>query len=277
MTPRAPTTGERARWIAVGNVATGFLAFGNVVTGVIAIGNVARGFIAVGNVAIGVIAVGNVGVGILGGFGATLGFGLLAGAGVAALPVLGGVGGVVTLSQEAPVAAILPIVGWLLFSYLMPGRREAPAGPDLIPLDLIRRGELGEGWIAGRARRAGEGAVRVDQPGGSVELAAPPEVMRALGEPGGRGGRGRGGLEGRRALALVRGEERLAPHEGGYREGGQRELVLTCAALAPAPPRRWPWATPGEVQWWLARAFRVGAALGVVGLLIKLFRALAGG
>ena len=251
---------QRARWIAVGNTATGFLAFGNVVTGVIAIGNVARGVIAIGNVAVGVIAIGNVGIGILGGFGATVALGLVSGAGVVAGPVLAGGAGVVSFTEGAPLAGVLVLFGWLLASYAMPGRRAAlPPGPALTPLDELQRGERREGWIAGRARRAGEAAVRIEQRGGGVDLAVGREVLPVL-----------AALEGRRVLALVRVEERIAPHEGGYRAAGQREQELTCAALARAPAREPPWASAGEVQWWLARAFRAGAVIGAIGLGIKL-------
>jgi hypothetical protein len=52
---------------------------------------------------------------------------------------------------------------------------------------------------------------------------------------------------------------------------------LGCAAIEPAPRRDPPWANADHLQWWLARAFRVGAVVGALALGIKLAFAWAAG
>jgi hypothetical protein len=244
----------RARWVAFGNVATGFIAFGNVVTGFIAIGNVARGFIAIGNVAIGVIAIGNVGLGIVCGFGATVSLGLFAASGVVALPALDGIAGVVNLAQAAP---ILPVVAWLLASVIYPGRRTPPSGAALTPLSRLRSGDASEGWIRARADRSPDGALRLAADGAVLEVPASPEVLGALDDLARAAG------PRPHVIALLRAEEVLREQDVGYREAGQRERVLACAALDPAPPATPPWLSADDVQWWLARAWRAGAVVAV--------------
>jgi hypothetical protein len=255
---------DRTRWIATGNTATGFIAIGNVVTGFIAIGNVARGFIAIGNVAVGVIAIGNVGFGVAGGFGATVGLGLVAGSGVLALPVLRGFAGVANAAEMGPLSALLPIAAWLIASFIFQGRRTPPSDPPLTPLQRLRSGEAGEGWIRARAARGPEGALRLTAGRASLDVPASPEVLDALDALVAVAG------PRPRVIALLRAEERLRDRDnGGYREAGQRERMLACAALHPAPARVLPWASPADVQWWLGRAWRAGIVVALAGLILQ--------
>ncbi|WP_437280016.1 hypothetical protein WME90_05495 [Sorangium sp. So ce375] len=250
---------QRARWVDAGNIANGFLVFGNVVTGFIAIGNVARGFIAIGNVAVGVVAIGNVAIGVLGGFGATIAVGAIAGAGVIALPVLDGVAGVTSMLDVHPLLSVLPICLWVFAARVLPGQRAPRLGPEpeLAPLSSVLRGERSEGWVRGRVERTSGGALRLTQRGRTVELPATPEALRAGAAllPEGRGAR---------LFALVRAEEHVRGGEGGYRAAQERERVLTVADLLAPPAWVPPWINGAEVQWWLARAWDVGAAVAVV-------------
>ncbi|WP_437327742.1 hypothetical protein [Sorangium sp. So ce381] len=259
---------ERARWVDAGNIANGFLVFGNVVTGFIAIGNVARGFIAIGNVAVGVVAIGNVALGVVGGFGATIAVGAFAGAGVLALPVLDGVAGVASLLDLNPFLSVLPIALWLFAARVFSGQRAPRLGPDpeLASLSSVLGGERSEGWVRGRVERAGDGALRLAQRGRSVELPATPEALRAAAAllPEGRGAR---------LFALVRAEEHVRGGEGGYRAAQERERVLTVADLLAPPAWVPPWINGAEVQWWLARAWNVGA---VVALVLRAAQLIAG-
>lgn len=250
----------RARWFDAGNTATGFFVMGNVVTGVIAIGNVARGFIAIGNVAVGVIAIGNVGFGILGGGGATVALGLFAASGVIAIPVLEGFAGITNLEQTSPLFSLIPIALWALGSRLFPGKRAPRPGPALTAPEALERGEAQEGWIRARASRVDAGSIRLVARGRTFEVPASPEALGALSALAG---------ERPRVVALLRAEERIRQHEGGYREAGDRERVLVCAGVEAAPEPVVPWADGGELQWWLAWAWRVGAVVGFLGLMAK--------
>ena len=236
---------DRTRWIAGGNTATGFIA--------------------IGNVAVGVIAIGNVGFGVAGGFGATVGLGLVAGSGVLALPVFRGFAGVANAAEMGPLSALLPIAAWLIASFLFQGRRTPPSGLPLTPLQQLRSGEAGEGWIRARAARGREGALRLTAGRASLDVPASPEVLDALDALVAVAG------PRPRVIALLRAEERLRDrdHEGGYREAGQRERMLACAALDPAPAPVLPWASPGDVQWWLGRAWRAGIVVALAGLLLQ--------
>ncbi|MCC6552108.1 MAG: hypothetical protein IT372_03675 [Polyangiaceae bacterium] len=255
-------TEPRPRWIAFGNIATGFIAIGNVVTGVIAIGNVARGFIAVGNVAVGVIAIGNVGLGIAAGFGATISLGLVSGAGVLTLPVLAGVAGIANLGALTPAVGLVPILAWIAASYLLPGERAPRPEPALTPLRRVLSGEVAGGWIRARAERMPDGALRLRAGFRTLGVPASPEALDALEALG----------PGRpEVIARLGVEERLRGEaEGGYRDAAPRERVLVCASILPAPPPVLPWSTHSEVQWWLARAWRAGALVGAVLLAVKL-------
>ncbi|XXY46387.1 hypothetical protein WME91_40945 [Sorangium sp. So ce269] len=252
-------TAQRARWVDAGNVANGFLVFGNVVTGFIAIGNVARGFIAIGNVAVGVVAIGNVAFGVVGGFGATIAVGAFAGAGVLAFPVLDGAAGVVSALEVSPILSVFPIVLWVLAARLFRGQRAPRLGPspDLTPLRALLRGERAEGWVRARVERAGGGALRVKQGGAAVELPATPEALGAGSAliPEGRGAR---------LFAYLRAEEHVDGGGSGYREAQQRERVLAVADLVEPPAWVPPWSSGAEAQWWLARAWDVGAVAAVV-------------
>ncbi|WP_437836618.1 hypothetical protein [Sorangium sp. So ce1153] len=252
-------TVPRARWVDAGNVANGFLVFGNVVTGVIAIGNVARGFIAIGNVAVGVVAIGNVAFGVVGGFGATIAVGAFAGAGVLAFPVLDGAAGVANALELNPVLSVFPIVLWVLAARLFRGQRAPRLGPspDLTPLRALLRGERPDGWVRARVERAGGGALRVEQGGAAAELPATPEALGAGGAliPEGRGAR---------LFAYLRSEEHVGGGGSGYREAQQRERVLAVADLVEPPAWIAPWSSGAEAQWWLARAWDVGAVAAVV-------------
>lgn len=256
----------RARWFDAGNTATGFFVIGNVVTGVIAIGNVARGFIAIGNVAVGVIAIGNVGFGILGGGGATVALGLFAASGVIALPVLEGAAGITNLEATSPLFSLIPIALWAVASRVFPGQRAPRPGPALCNPAALERGEIHEGWIRARAELAAEGRIRLVLGRGALELQAAPEALSAL--AGLRAMAAQSG-EQTRVVALLRAEERIRQHEGGYREAGERQRVLVCAGVEAAPEPVVPWTDSGELQWWLARAWRVGALVGFVGLMAK--------
>ncbi|WP_434045772.1 MULTISPECIES: hypothetical protein [Sorangium] len=249
---------ERARWVDAGNMANGFLVFGNVVTGFIAIGNVARGFIAIGNVAVGVIAVGNVAFGVVGGFGATIAVGAFAASGVLAFPVLDGTAGVVSALDLNLLLSLFPIVLWILAARLFRGQRAPRLGPspELTPLRALLRGERPDGWVRARVERAG-GALRLAQGGAEVELPAAPEALGAAGAliPEGRGAR---------LFAYVRAEEHVGGGGSGYREAQRRERVLTVADLVQPPAWVPPWSSGAEVQWWLARAWDVGAVVAAV-------------
>ncbi|AUX20484.1 hypothetical protein SOCEGT47_009560 [Sorangium cellulosum] len=254
-----PSGAPRARWFDAGNLANGFLVFGNVVTGFIAVGNVARGFIAIGNVAVGVIAIGNVAVGVVGGFGATIAVGAIAAAGVFGFPVLDGVAGVASALELHPLLSVLPLGLWVLAARLFPGRRAPRPGPRpaLAPLGALLCGARDEGWVKARVERAGEGALRLTARGGSVELPMAPAARRAAAAllADGRGAR---------LLVQVRAEERIRGGERGYRAAPERERVLTAADLAAPPAWVPPWINGAEVQWWLARAWSVGAAAALV-------------
>ncbi|WP_437289113.1 hypothetical protein [Sorangium sp. So ce406] len=247
---------ERARWVDAGNMANGFLVFGNVVTGFIAIGNVARGFIAIGNVAVGVVAVGNVAFGVVGGFGATIAVGAVAASGVLAFPVLRGTAGVMSALDLNLLLSLFPIVLWLLAARVFRGERAPRLGPSpaLTPLRALLRGERPDGWVRARVERAGGGALRVKQGGAEVELPAAPEALGAVGAlvPEGRGAR---------LFAYVRAEEHVGGGGSGYREAQRRERVLTVADLVQPPAWVAPWSSGAEVQWWLARAWEVGAVV----------------
>lgn len=249
---------ERARWLGFGNIANGFLVFGNVVTGFIAIGNVARGFIAIGNVAIGVFAFGNVALGVVSGVGATIALGAFAASGVLAVPALAGAAGVGNALEAGDALSIMPIIAWLVAARLAPGRRavRAPA-PELTRIEALVRGERSEGWVRARVERAGPGAIRLRHGGAALELPVTAEALPAGDAllPEGQAAR---------LLVRVRAEEQLRGGEGGYRAGAVRERVLTCVELTAPPPWIPPWIDAGEVQWWLARAWKAGAAVVIV-------------
>ncbi|WP_437945377.1 hypothetical protein WME98_31150 [Sorangium sp. So ce296] len=250
---------QRARWVDAGNMANGFLVFGNVVTGFIAIGNVARGFIAIGNVAVGVIAIGNVAFGVVGGFGATIAVGAFAAAGVLSFPVLDGAAGVASATDLHLILSVFPIVLWFVAARLFPGRRAPRLGPspELTPLRALLRGERPDGWVRARVERAGAGALRLAQGGARLELPATPEALGACGALLPEGGSAR-------LFAYVRAEEHVRGGEGGYREAQRRERVLTVADLVEPPAWVPPWLDGGEAQWWLSRAWKVGAIAAVV-------------
>ncbi|KYG07079.1 hypothetical protein BE21_31210 [Sorangium cellulosum] len=52
--------------------------------------------------------------------------------------------------------------------------------------------------------------------------------------------------------------------QGGYREAQRRERVLTVADLVAPPAWVPPWLDGGEAQWWLSRAWQVGAVVAAV-------------
>lgn len=249
-------TRPKARWFAVGNTATGFVAVGNVVTGVFAFGNVARGVVAVGNLAIGVVAIGNVGFGVIGGGGATIAVGLLAGAGVIAIPVLGGIGGVQTLTDGGAIFGLLPIVAWLIGGFVARGRLPAEPGlPPLVPLSEIARGTVETGWVLAQARGlAGNRLLgRIDR--AKVELELTPAAKEAL----------EARPKGRWILRVDR-EERLEADAQGYRDAPTERHVLRCLEAQFVPPVPL-WTESSGIQYVLASAWRVGAAVGAVAWL----------
>ena len=111
--------GQKPKFFATGNRATGFIAFGNIATGVIAVGNVTRGFIAIGNVAIGVIAIGNVGFGVIG-LGASVAGGFVAYGAASAFPIV--IGSSASGMDEAfgPFAALIAFPVFLATAVLAP-------------------------------------------------------------------------------------------------------------------------------------------------------------
>ena len=137
------------------------------------------------------------------------------------------------------------------------GSARAPRpGPALTAPEALERGEAQEGWIRARASRVDAGSIRLVARGRTFEVPASPEALGALAALGG---------ERIRVVALLRAEERIRQHEGGYREAGDRERVLVCAGVEAAPEPVVPWADGGELQWWLAWAWRVGAVVGFLG------------
>lgn len=257
--PRLPT---RIPWFAAGNQATGFIAVGNVVTGFIAFGNVARGFIAVGNLAVGVIAFGNVGFGLLVGGGATIGVGLFALAGVFALSVLDGVAGVAMPLAASLLTGLLPPFLWFVFSLFMPGKRlrgEAPAPQTT--LAALRSGKATHGWLRAKVRGASKEEILLGKEG--EPIAAPPEVLHQA-DALSRGG----ALP--RVWAYVEAQERPADNARLYREAPRMKRVLTCQEIHPIP-RGAPFADEAHLQWWLARAWRVGALAGLLSFISRMF------
>jgi hypothetical protein len=254
------------RWVDGGNEAKGFLAFGNLATGFIAFGNVARGFIAVGNLAIGVIAIGNVGFGVIAGGGATIGIGMFAFAGVLALPVLDGTAGIGAMTDFAPVLGFIPLALWGLMSMVLKGERPPlPEKPPLVDPALLAKGDVREGWVEGRLRAdgtEGNGPIPLVANGTTLTIELTKEAADELPV-----------VAKRKVLVQLRTEERVAASAQSYREAPEMERFLVATRLVAAPPPRVPWSDGQHIQWWLAWAWRVGAAVGAVAWIV--YRAIA--
>lgn len=244
-----PEEPPRAKPLALGNIAHGRIAIGNVVSGFVAVGNVARGFIAIGNVAVGFIAIGNVSFGVIA-IGATNAVGLVAGSFLNVVPAILSLGGmnVVPVVPYGFVALAVMVAG----SYLAPGRRAEvalPEGPRAFA-KLLPPGEVG--WepvtivgIEGSSLRFRAGKVtRQAEADADVLVAA--RGLLAQGAPD--------------AIASL--SWRVLESSTHYRELGPESRVLECRSLRPATAPIAPWATSRELQWYLARGFRIAAAVG---------------
>jgi hypothetical protein len=237
-------------------VATGIIAVGNVATGVVAFGNVARGFITVGNLSLGVIAFGNVGFGVLFGAGATFGVGLFSVAGVAALSVVEGLGGVVTLVHVSSLLGLLPLVLWGIASRAFPGEwGPRPVRREELALDQLQSGRIGRGIIRGKlsGTEPPSGLFVTTQDG---ELPLRCEDRAQYEEAGRLSERGE-------LLFSVEQRERVVESGGLYREAPKSEREWVCTGVEEAPERAI-FYHGAEIHYVLSWAWRSGALLGLL-------------